>query len=116
MSIRLLWPEALIVADGLAYLVGASIRPLGLTDRVWRTRLLALAGLCSTGALLFLGVLSPYYGIIAFFAIAAPILFVILMFQPARALHWRKLRFYLTGCVFASVLTWAFQIFWEMRG
>ena len=112
---RVLWPEVLVVADGLAYLLGVFANPLGLRDCVWKTRLLALAGLCSTAALLFLGLLSPYYGVIAVFSIPAPILFSILIFAPGRASNWPKVCAYLTGCVSASVLVWGFQIFWELR-
>ena len=113
-STKVLWPEALIVLTGAAHLPG-TVAPHPVFNIKWGTRLLAFLGLCSTAALLFLGILSPYYGIVALLAIPAPILFGVVVVRPAAARDRPKVRLYLTGYVVASVLTWAFQIFWELR-
>jgi hypothetical protein len=115
MLLRSLWPEEFMVAVSVVYSAGIMTTRVDSANLHTRTRLLSFVGLGATAALLFLGLLSPYYGIVAFFAIPAPIIFGILMIRPALAWKNPKLRAYLNICVLASGLTWAFQIFWELR-
>ncbi len=118
---RALWPEYLVegsvVAVCVFYLWGmmTSNSSSNSPNLYTRTRRLSFFGLCATAALLFLGLLSPYYGVIAFFAVPAPIVFGVLTFRPALVWERSKLRTYLNLCVLASALVWVFQIFWQLR-
>src|SRR5216683_1883348 len=89
-----LWPEYLVESSVVAICVlyvwamVTSKISSNSPNLYIRTRLLSFVGLCATAALVFLGLLSPYYGVVAFFAVPAPILFVILAFRPALA--WQR--------------------------
>ena len=105
--------EGLVVLTCVLYLWG--MPGIGTSPNLhMRTRLLSFLGLCATGSLVFIGLLSPYYGVVAFLAIPAPIVFLTMAFRPA--LMWKrpKLRLYLHICVVASALVWVFQIFWQL--
>jgi hypothetical protein len=107
--------DGLVVAICVLYLWGMMSANSNSPNLHIRTRLLSFVGLCATTALLFLGLLSPYYGIVAFFAIPAPIVFAVLIFRPEFVWNRFKLRTYLNLCVLASAAAWTFQIFWQLR-
>lgn len=108
------WVEGLAVAVCVLYLWGI-LSSDDSANLQLRTRLMSFVGLCATGALLFLGLLSPYYGIIALLSIPAPIMFGFFIFRPTIVWNKPKLRRYLNLCVMASALVWLFQIFWQVR-
>ena len=81
-----------------------------------RFRLLSLAGLSATVALIFLGGIWPSaYTFVAILAIPAPFAFAIILFRPMVISEQPKLRLYLNLCVVASPLAWAFQIWRSLR-
>ena len=110
---RLLWPEGLLITAAVIYLLGIRATATDSPTISTRIRLLSFVGLCITGALIFLGLISPYYAIIAIPAIPAPFFFGILIFRPNLVSKRPKLRPYLTLCVAASALTSVFQLFWD---
>jgi hypothetical protein len=109
----LLWPEALVVAVALIYIAGMSTTAMNFVAALTRTRLLSLAGLIATAGLIFLGLLSPYYGIVALLAIPAPIIFAAAIFRPTVISQRPRLRTYLMLCVVAAAGVWVFQMVWE---
>jgi hypothetical protein len=60
-----LWPEALMIAFAIIYLLGANVGPDVAFAGSTRLRILSLAGLLAIAGLLFLGILSPHYAIVA---------------------------------------------------
>lgn len=106
--------ELTLIALCALYLLGMTSLDVASLNLDGKTRLLALVGLCAALGLLFLGLASPYYGVVALFAVPAPVMFVILIIRPA--LVWKKprLRIYLNLCVSASGLVWIFQILWQL--
>jgi hypothetical protein len=79
-----------------------------------KTRFLAVVGLCTALGLLFLGLASPYYGVVALLAVPAPVVFAVLIVRPGLLWNKPKLRVYLNLCVAASGLVWVFQILWQL--
>jgi hypothetical protein len=114
ISISQLWPEGISIIVAAIYLVGMANLAKDFNAASKRIRLLSFIGLCATSALIFLGLISPYYGIIAIPAIPAPILFVIAIFRPTLISNGPKLRIYLAVCVSASALASGFQLFWDI--
>jgi hypothetical protein len=113
---RLLWPEVLVITAAVIYLTVTVISATDSPSMSARARLLAFVGLFVTVALIFLGAIWPsYYTIIAIPFIPAPFVFGVLIFRPGLASKRPRLRAYLTLCVAASALTWAFQLFWDFR-
>jgi hypothetical protein len=109
----LLWPEGLMAGIALVYVAGMATTTMNSAGALTRARILSLAGLIATAGLIFLGLLSPYYGIVALLAIPAPIIFVTAIFRPTVISQKPKLRMYLMFCVVAAAGVWVFQMFWE---
>jgi hypothetical protein len=111
------WPEVLAVVVASVYLWGISNGGLGPASTVARQRLLAVLGFVATAELIFLGGIWPSaITLVAIPALPAPFIFAGTIARPALASGRPKLRIYLTLCVVASALAWAFQIWWELRG
>lgn len=110
----LVLPEAIVVAVCVTYLCGALASPMVSEPASVRFRFLSLAGFLATGALIFLGGIWPsYYTILAIAALPAALVFGVAIFRPMVAWSRPKLRAYLTVCVVAAAISWAFQIYWE---
>ncbi len=107
-----LWPEALLAALALVYLLGLKAvereGPIGAT----KTRLLAFIGLVTAGSTVLLGSNPSHYTIVAIPLIPAPFLFGALIVRPRLIVQWAKLRAYLTVAVALSCLTWITQALW----
>ena len=103
-----------MVAVALIYIAGISATAMNSVTALTVTRLLSLAGLIATAGLIFLGLLSPYYGVVAVLAVPAPITFVAAIFRPTVISQRPKLRRYLMFCVVAAAAVWVFQMFWEI--
>jgi hypothetical protein len=110
---HLLWPEGLMVVFALIYVAGMATTTMNSAGALVRTRLLSLAGLIATGGLIFLGLLSPYYGIVALLAIPAPVIFATSILRPTVLSQRPRLRMYLMFCVLAAASVWVFQMIWE---
>jgi hypothetical protein len=104
-----------MIVFAIIYLLGANVGPDVASAGLTRLRILSLAGLLAIAGLLFLGIISPYYAIVAVPTIPACALFLVLVFRPVLSLKMPKVMIYLKLCVAASALTWAFQLVWELR-
>src|SRR3989442_11777844 len=102
----MLWPEALVISAALIYLWGMTTAVIKTSKSSNRLRFLSLLGFLVTAALVFLGIISPYYAIVAIPVIPAPLVFVVAIFRPALVSNSPKLFVYLKVCVVASALTW----------
>ena len=106
--------ELAIIALCALYLVSMKSLDSASLNLEAKIRLLAFVGLCTALGLLFLGLASPYYGIVALFAVPAPVVFAVLIIRPGLLWNKPKLRVYLNLCVAASGLVWLFQILWQL--
>lgn len=106
--------HTLVIAASITYFWGTlDWKKINPTIRV---RLLSILGLVVTAALVFLGGVWPSaYTPLAIFGIAAPFIFVVALFWPTSIWKRPNLRIYLNACVFASMLCWMLQIWWELR-
>lgn len=110
------WPEALAIVLALTYLWGISGGGLGPASTVVRQRSLAILGFMATTALIFLGGIWPgAITLVAIPALPAPFVFAAIVVRPRLASNRPKLRAYMTLCVVASGLAWAFQVWWELH-
>jgi len=114
IPISQLWPEGILIIAAGIYLVGMAYLAKNFNAASKHIRLLSFIGLFVASALIFLGLISPYYGIIAIPTIPAPILFVIAIFRPNLISNGPKLRIYLAVCVTASALVSGFQLVWDI--
>ena len=111
-SVRLLWPEGLMIALAVSYLIGTKILGQDATARPNRVRWLSLVGFLSTASVVLLGSMPSYYTIIAIPVIPAPFAFGTLIFRPRLLVRWARLHAYLTTCVVISALAWMTQFVW----
>ena len=106
----------IVIAVSAAYLLGALIGGLGPRNTAPRQRLLAVTGFVATLGLIVLGGIWPsLYTLLAIPALPAPFILAGAIARPTLASSRPKLRVYLTLCVVASVLAWAYQLWWLHR-
>jgi hypothetical protein len=105
-----------VITAAVIYLRGMMTAAKSSPTSSTSVRFLSFVGFFVTAALLFLGVISPYYAIVAIPVIPAPLVFGVLIFRPTLVSQSPKLRIYLKLCVAAAALTWAFQLVWDLRG
>jgi hypothetical protein len=111
-SITLLWPEGLMIAVAVLYLIGMKSLALDSPINSTRVRLLSIVGILATASGVLLVSMPSYYTILAIPVIPAPFAFGVLIFRPTLILKWTRLRVYLTVCVVVSALAWATQFVW----
>jgi len=107
-----LWPEGLFIAAAAACLVGLTVLHRGHGVRSVGVRLISILGFVVTGGTVSLGLVPSLYSFIAIPLIPSPIGFAIAIWRPGLLEEWRKMRYYLTGCVAAAVIVWTTQFFW----
>jgi hypothetical protein len=111
-SVTMLWPEGLMIAVAVLYLIGMKFLALNSPINSTRVRLLAVVGLFATASLVLLGTGLNLYTIFAIPVIPAPFAFGVLFFRPTHIEESGKLRVYLTVCVVISALAWTTQFVW----
>jgi hypothetical protein len=107
-----MWPEALMIATAMVYMVGLKVLTRHGPSSSTYVRLLSSIGLISTASLLLLGITPNLYTIVAIPVIPAPFAFAALILRPERIEAWTKTRIYLAVCVAASALCWTIQVIW----
>jgi hypothetical protein len=111
-SILLMWPEALMVAAAVLYLIADRKLKSDEPGAVGGVRVVASIGLFSTSSLILLGTRPNLFTIIAIPVIPAPFVFGTLLVSPKRIVQWTKTKVYLDACVITSALCWTAQAIW----
>lgn len=97
------WPEGLGITSAAIYLSAIKTMVKDAPGRPHRMRLLAFAGGLASLYLFYFGLQVPLM-LLAFPAVAALIVFGVLIFYPRLFLKWPSLRTYLTTCVATSLI------------
>src|SRR5258708_29258428 len=111
-SVKLLWPQGLLIVVPALYLVDMKFLDLNAAISSSGVRLLSFVGFLSTASVVLLGSMPGLYTIIAIPVIPAPFNFGLLVFRPNLIANWTRLRVYLTVCVVMSALAWTIQFIW----
>jgi hypothetical protein len=112
-SLKLPWPEGLMVAIAVAFLVGMKIVVVDdFSVNPIYVRMLSFVGVLATSSLVLLGIWPSLYTILAVPVVPAPFAFVFLIFRPSLISKWRRMRLYLTVCVVISACAWTIQFIW----
>lgn len=111
-SVKLLWPEGLMIAVAVLYLIGVNFLVLNAPVSSTRVRLVSFVGFLATASVVLRGSSPSLYTIIAIPVIPAPFTFGVLIFRPILIAKWTRLRVYLTLCVVISALAWTIQFIW----
>ena len=104
----LLWPEILMIALGVSYLVASNFVSFkgAAADRV---RALSFVGFLNTASAVLLVSNPSYYSLITIPIIPGLFIFVALIFKPSLAEKWTNIKGYLTICAVLSTLVWGAQ-------
>lgn len=115
ISVWGLWPEALAIAAGGAFLSLANVFRSAITLTVSRVRVVSALGLVCCLYLFYLGIWPSLYSLAAIFVLPAAVTFGVLLFRPSRFLSWPRGRIYLGVSVAVSLFCAVAELLWLLH-
>lgn len=112
----LLWPEILMIALGVSYLIGWKFGSRRSPDEANRVRTLSFVGFLSTASAVLLVSTPSYYTLVTIPLIPGLFIFAALIFRPNLLKKQSNLESYLAICAAISTLVWCAQFVRLLRG
>jgi len=112
----LLWPEMLMIALGVSYLIGWKFAGRKKTTDASRVRALSFVGFLSTASAVLLVSTPSYYTLVTLPLIPGLFIFAALIFKPNLLQKRSSLEGYLAVCVAICILVWGAQFVRLLRG